>query len=38
MIIGLFADTHDHLDNIRRSVAEFNRRNCELEWRGPSDH
>ena len=30
MLIGIFADTHDHLDNIRRSVAEFNRRECQL--------
>lgn len=30
MLIGIFADTHDHLDNIRRAVAEFNRRQCEL--------
>ena len=30
MLIGIFADTHDHLDNIRLAVAEFNRRQCEL--------
>ncbi len=30
MRIGVFADTHDHLDNIRRAVSEFNERNCEL--------
>ena len=30
MRIGVFADTHDHLDNIRRAVAEFNRRECDL--------
>ena len=30
MLVGLFADTHDHLDNIRLSVAEFNRRRVEL--------
>ena len=30
MRIGIFADTHDHLDNIRLAVAEFNRRQCEL--------
>jgi putative phosphoesterase len=30
MRIGVFADTHDHLDNIRWSVAEFNRRDCDL--------
>ena len=30
MRVGIFADTHDHLDNIRLAVAEFNRRECEL--------
>ena len=30
MRIGVFADTHDHLDNIRRAVEEFNRRDCRL--------
>ena len=30
MVIGLFADTHDHIDNLRLSVAEFNRRNCDM--------
>ena len=30
MRIGIFADTHDHLDNIRLAVAEFNRRECDL--------
>lgn len=30
MRIGVFADAHDHLDNIRRAVIEFNRRKCEL--------
>ncbi len=30
MLVGLFADTHDHLDNLRQSVAQFNRRGCEL--------
>ena len=30
MLVGIFADTHDHLDNIRRAVAEFNARECEL--------
>jgi putative phosphoesterase len=30
MRIGVFADTHDHLDNLRLAVAEFNRRECEL--------
>jgi len=27
--VGLFADTHDHLDNIRRVVRLFNDRDCE---------
>ena len=30
MRVGIFADTHDHLDNIRRAVDEFNRLGCEL--------
>lgn len=30
MRIGVFADTHDHLDNTRLAVAEFNRAGCEL--------
>jgi len=30
MRIGIFADAHDHVDNIRRLVAEFNRLECEL--------
>lgn len=30
MRVGIFADTHDHLDHIRRAVDEFNRRECEL--------
>lgn len=30
MLIGIFADTHDHLDNIRLAVGEFNRRQCEI--------
>ena len=30
MRIGIFADTHDHLDNIRLAVAAFNRRKCDL--------
>lgn len=30
MLIGLFADTHDHLDNLRRAVARFNELGCEL--------
>ena len=29
MRIGVFADTHDHLDNIRRAVEYFNRAECE---------
>ena len=29
MRIGIFADTHDHLDNIRHAVAEFNRLECD---------
>lgn len=29
MIVGLFADSHDHLDNIRRAVRMFNERACE---------
>ena len=28
--IGLLADTHDHVDNVRRAVAEFNRAECDL--------
>lgn len=28
MLVGLFSDTHDHLDNIRRAVAFFNEREC----------
>ena len=28
MRIGIFADTHDHLDNIRRVVQLFNEREC----------
>jgi hypothetical protein len=28
--IGIFADCHDHLDNVRRAVAEFNARKCEV--------
>lgn len=27
--VGIFADTHDHLDNIRRVVSLFNERECE---------
>jgi putative phosphoesterase len=30
MRLGVFADTHDHLDRIRQAVAEFNRHHCEL--------
>jgi putative phosphoesterase len=30
MRIGVFADSHDHVDNVRHAVAEFNRRACEL--------
>lgn len=30
MRVGIFADTHDHLDNIRSAVREFNDRKCEL--------
>jgi putative phosphoesterase len=30
MRIGLFADAHDHLDYIRKAVAVFNDRGCEL--------
>lgn len=30
MRIGLFADTHDHLDNVRWAVAYFNALQCEL--------
>lgn len=30
MLVGIFADTHDHLDNIRIAVAEFNAARCEL--------
>ena len=30
MLIGIFADTHDHLDNIRRAVDVFNDAGCEL--------
>jgi putative phosphoesterase len=28
--VGIFADVHDHLDNLRRAVDEFNRRQCEV--------
>jgi len=30
MLIGIFADSHDHLDNIRRAVDVFNSSGCEL--------
>jgi putative phosphoesterase len=30
MRIGIFADAHDHIDNVRRAVNDFNRRGCEL--------
>ena len=30
MRIGVFADTHDHLDNLRWVVEELNRRECDL--------
>ncbi len=30
MQVGIFADTHDHLDNIRRAVELFNGQGCEL--------
>lgn len=30
MRIGIFADAHDHLDNVRRAVALFNRLECGL--------
>ncbi len=30
MRIGIFADSHDHLDNIRRAVAVFNQVQCQL--------
>ena len=29
MKVGIFADSHDHLDNIRRVVSLFNSRGCE---------
>ena len=28
MKVGIFSDTHDHLDNIRRAVAFFNEQQC----------
>ena len=30
MLIGIFADSHDHLDHIRRAVEVFNDAGCEL--------
>jgi hypothetical protein len=30
MLIGIFADSHDHLDHIRRAVRVFNQHGCEL--------
>jgi len=30
MLIGIFADSHDHLDHIRRAVDVFNDSGCEL--------
>lgn len=30
MRIGVFADAHDHLDNVRLAVSEFNRQKCDL--------
>jgi putative phosphoesterase len=30
MLVGLFADTHDHLANIRLTVERFNEAKCEL--------
>jgi len=30
MRIGVFSDSHDHVDNVRRAVAEFNRQECDL--------
>ncbi len=30
MRIGIFADSHDHLENIRRAVALFNDWNCQV--------
>lgn len=30
MRIGVFADVHDHVDNMRRAVVEFNQAGCEL--------
>jgi putative phosphoesterase len=30
MRLGIFADAHDHVDNVRRAVEVFNARDCEL--------
>ncbi len=30
MLIGIFADSHDHLDHIHRAVEVFNQAGCEL--------
>jgi hypothetical protein len=30
MRIGVFSDSHDHVDNVRLAVNEFNRAECEL--------
>lgn len=30
MLIGIFADSHDHLDHIRKAVQVFNDAGCEL--------
>ena len=30
MRVGVFADTHDHLDHIRLAVSKFNDLKCEL--------
>jgi putative phosphoesterase len=30
MLVGIFADTHDHLDNIRLAVRRFNDAGCEV--------
>jgi putative phosphoesterase len=30
MLVGIFADSHDHLDHLRSAVARFNEAGCEL--------
>ena len=30
MKVGVFADAHDHVDNVRRAVVAFNQMGCEL--------